>query len=165
MVHVKLIRDTFGGLKYLENAITYPMRQKPDDSDKLCGIGGYGVDPMHLDLAYRQMHRIKACYGKTSGNPLIHFMISLDKNTKTAKNTCDIADKIARFYMGRFQVLWCVHQKARLDSDFHIHVFINSVSYVNGLMFHSGFSELNYLKKYIENLTKQTVFLHYKENG
>ena len=107
------------------------------------------------------MRYVKIYYEKTGDNPLIHLIVSLDDSVTSDKDACIIADKIARFYMGDYQVLWGVHAKKRSHSDYHIHLIINSVSYVNGNLFRSGFGEMNYLRSYLKKVTKKNVFMHY----
>ena len=54
------------------------------------------------------MRFIKVCYGKESGNPLIHIMISLDECAETKEKACEFANKFARYYMDKYQVIWAV---------------------------------------------------------
>ena len=121
------------------------------------GVGGYGLDPYDRDLAYSQMLFIIKWYGKESGNPLIHFMISLDKCTDTKEKVCEYADQFARYFKDKYQILWAVHEKGRGASEFHVHLILNSVSNVNGKMFHGDIGEINAYSKYISKITKRCV--------
>lgn len=156
MVYVKLIRNTYGGLSYIKSLCKYIFK------DDLRGVGGYGVNPYNPDLANAQMRYVKICYDKESGNPLIHIMISLDECTETKEKACEFADKFARYYMDQYQVLWAVHQKERDKSHFHVHLILNSVSYVNGKMFHGDIGEMNAYCKYVAKLTTRKVWLAFE---
>ena len=151
MVYVKLIRNTYGDLTYIKQLHRYVFK------NELRGIGGYGVNPFVIDLANLQMLFIKVCYGKESGNPLIHIIVSLDQCAQTIEKACEYADEFARYYKNKYQVIWAVHEKERGASRFHVHLIINSVSYVNGKMFHGDLSEMNAYSRYISKLTKQKV--------
>lgn len=151
MVYVKLIRNTYGGLSYIKRLCRYVLK------DDLRGIGGYGVNPYHPDMADAQMRYVKMYYGKESGNPLIHMMISLDECADTVEKACELADKFARYYMDRYQVIWAVHGKERGKSEFHVHLILNSVSYVNGKMFHGDIGEMHAYSRYISKHTKRKV--------
>ncbi|MBR3044897.1 MAG: relaxase/mobilization nuclease domain-containing protein [Oscillospiraceae bacterium] len=151
MVYVKLIRNTYGNLAYLKQLHQYVFK------GELRGIGGYGVNPFDTNLANSQMVFIKVCYGKVSSNPLIHIMISLDQCAQAAEKACEYADKFARYFKNKYQVIWAVHEKKRGVSRFHVHLIINSVSYVNGKMFHGDIGEMNAYSKYISKLTNQKV--------
>ncbi|MBR3447785.1 MAG: relaxase/mobilization nuclease domain-containing protein [Oscillospiraceae bacterium] len=152
MVYVKVIRNTYADLSYIHNLCDYVFK------DDLRGVGGYGVNPYHPDLADAQMRFIKVCYGKESGNPLIHMMISLDECAETKEKACEFANKFARYYMDKYQVIWAVHEKERGASRFHVHLILNSVSYVNGKMFHGDIGEMHAYNKYISKLTKRKVW-------
>ena len=74
MVVMDVIRDTQGGLKYLRNACEYL-----EDEEKSVYTGGFGVNPYNVNQTYKQMVSIRQYFEKTSGNPLMHFIISFDE--------------------------------------------------------------------------------------
>ena len=159
MVYVKLIRNTYGGPNYLKNACGYIQ------SHDLCAVGGYGVNPYDPDLAYTQMSYIKIYYGKESGNPMIHIMISLDDCAKTKEKACEFADKFARYYMDWYQVIWAVHGKERGSSNLHIHMILKSVSYVNGKMFHGDVGEMKKYCNFVAKATQRKTFLEFENKN
>ena len=73
MVTVKLIRNTYGGEDYLAHLCPYVR-----NGEKAVYLEGNGVSPYHADAAYDQMMAVKRYFGKTSGNPLAHFVVSFD---------------------------------------------------------------------------------------
>ncbi len=151
MVYVKLLRDTYGGEKYLRNACAYV-----ENSERyICG-GGYGVDPYNLSYAYNQMMGVKRYFSKTSGNPLLHFVVSYDRSVSDPFSAADISNTVVSYFTPEYQLLWCVHGKDRGCSHYHTHIVLNSVSYVNGKMFHSGPAEMNAFARYVGTVTGQT---------
>lgn len=128
----------------------------------LCALGGYGVNPYDPDLAYTQMHYIKIYYGKESRNPLIHIMISLDDCAQTKEKACEFAEKFARYYKNDYQVLWALHGKERGSSKYHIHMILNSVSYVNGKMFHGDVGEMKKYCNFIAKTTHRKTYLEFE---
>ena len=53
----------------------------------------------------------------------------------------------------RYQLVWAVHQKKRGDSLFHIHIIMNSVSFVDGKLYDSSKENLNKLCEEVERIT------------
>jgi hypothetical protein len=145
MVILKIKRDTQGGLPYLRNAISYL-----EDDEKSLFTGGFGVTTAPIEETYRQMVAVRKYFGKVSGNPLIHFIISFDEKVQTADRAALLADQLILYFCNHYQVLWCVHFKQRGCSSFHVHIIINSVSYTNGKMYHSSAAEIEAFKQYAE---------------
>lgn len=117
------------------------------------GVGGYGVNPYNLHYAYKQMRLIRLYYNKESGNPLIHLIVSYDECVRNDEIAHDFTRKIASYLCGSYQVLWCVHEANHGDSQYHAHIVINSVSYQNGAMFHSGRKEMQQLCNHVAKVT------------
>ena len=135
MVIIKVKRDTYGGLRYLKNALNYL-----EDGEKSLFIGGFGV--------VTQMVAVRKYFGKLSGNPLMHFIISFDDKVVTLDHANILAEQLTLFFRNEYQVLWSVHFLQRGCSNFHVHIIINSVSYINGKMYHSLASEITRFKDY-----------------
>lgn len=101
-------------------------------------VGGINVYPLQ---AFMQMMNVKRYFGKTSGNQLVHFIISLDNKVFDPEVALHIAYEIAKYYGDRYQIIFGVHQnprinrKGRATSYVHIHMIMNSVSFVDGKMY------------------------------
>ena len=52
-------------------------------------------------------------------------------------------------------MLWCVHEAERGCSYYHSHMIVNSVSYINGKMIHSGPHEMNAFARFVRQVTGQ----------
>ena len=152
MVIMDVIRDTRGGLKYLYNASRYL-----EDDEKSVYTGGYGVNPYNLNTTFRQMVSVRQYYEKTSGNPLMHFMISFDETVQTEEAAIMLTQSLAAFFRTRYQVLYCVHEKRRGCSLYHAHIVINAVSFVDGLMYNSNVDEINRYANYVAEMTTRRV--------
>ncbi|MDD6058852.1 MAG: hypothetical protein PUB97_00510 [Ruminococcus sp.] len=76
MAKIDVIRNTFGGVNYLQNAVNYVT-----DERALYG-GGYGVNPYDSNTAYNQMMLTRQYFGKVSGNPLVHIVIAYDGSVR-----------------------------------------------------------------------------------
>lgn len=151
MVVMDVIRDTSGGLKYLRNACEYL-----ENEEKSIYTGGYGVNPYDLNKTYRQMVSVRQYYEKTSGNPLIHFIISFDEAVQTEADAILFTRNLASFFSSRYQVLYCVHYKPHGCSLYHAHIVINAVSFVDGLMYNSNVDEITrYANHVAETLSRR----------
>ena len=149
MIPVIVVRKPYN-LKednYLWNACKYVL------DDRAIHPGGYGVSPYKLQTAYEQMLAIKKYYGKTSGNQLIHLIISYDSLVTAEGQACALSCKLASYYQNSYQVLFCTHAKDRSCSNYHMHMIVNSVSYRDGKMFNSSIENMNQFCDYVTNVT------------
>ncbi len=152
MVIMDVIRDTRGGLKYLHNACAYL-----EDDEKSVYTGGYGVNPYNLGSTYRQMVSVRQYYEKTSGNPLMHFIISFDETVQTEEAAVMLTQNLAAFFRTRYQVLYCVHAKQHGCSLYHAHIVINAVSFIDGRMYNSNIDEINRYANYVAETVSRRV--------
>lgn len=152
MVVMDVIRDTQGGLKYLRNACEYL-----EDEEKSVYTGGFGVNPYNVNQTYKEIVSIRQYFEKTSGNPLMHFIISFDETVQTEETAILLTQNLAAFFRTRYQVLYCVHEKHRGCSYYHAHIVINAVSFVDGLMYNSNVEEINRYANYIAEMTSRRV--------
>lgn len=155
MVEIKLTRNTDGGLQYLRNLCKYALKKEAIVLD------GIGVNPYDSDDAFMQMTAVKRYFRKTSGNPLIHIVVSYDESVTDPFRAMDLSKEIASFYGSRFQLLWFLHRKKREHSTFHVHLVINSVGYIDGRMFHSGRIEMNEFSLFVREVTGQRTFFSF----
>ena len=143
--HYKLENDT-----YLEHGCDYVLKK-----NKAIRPGGYGVSPYSLRDACEQMLAVKKYYGKTTGNQLIHLVVSYDDLVKTEEQACALTYKLASYYKDNYQMLFCTHEKDRFCPryHYHMHMMINSVNYRNGKMFISSIENMNRFCEYVTEIT------------
>lgn len=148
---LKVMRKTNADINYLHNAVRY--------------VNGGHTDPDYMgspntDIynAFYQMNAVKNYFGKTGGNQLFHFIIVYTpRSAYDVERAMYLTTKIAEFYAGKYQIIWCVHYKpmskkyGSVASLFHAHIVMNSVSYMDGKMFSDTYAErtefLNHIKK------------------
>lgn len=147
MVVVKVKRDTAGEENYLKNACNYVADERTIEVD------GYGVSPDNAKDAYEQMMAVKRYYSKTSGNPLLHVVVSYDNSVKSAEKACELSRKCAEYYNSDFQTLCSTHEKDRGCSNYHSHLLINSVNYNNGIMINSSVENMNHFCEHVADIT------------
>ena len=150
MVEIKVKRDSSGGNAYMKNALHY-VHDK--NGERPLSLHGNGVDPTSADAAYEQMYAVKHYFGKTSGNPIVHLIVSYDKTVQDAETACRYTEQIAAYYADQFQTLQCTHEKLHGKSRYHTHIIANSVSFVNGMMFRSGVPEMQGFCHHVEQVT------------
>ena len=144
MVFVKLRRNTAGGMDYIRNLLRYfryDFRTGKERKDYVC-MSGYGVDYTDLERAYHQMTEVRKYFGKVSGNPLAHYIVSFDVDVYDSLIAEHHARMIAEYFRYDYQVVWAIHRKERGDSLFHVHYLVNSVSYKNGKMLNTYFPDV-----------------------
>ena len=156
MVHIELIRNTYGGLSFLRNACNYVINEHNP-----VFVGGLGVDYRNVDTAYAQMVAVKKYFGKLTCNPLIHFVVSFDLSVQDQDVAIAYAKGIALFFHQRFQLLFAVHHKVCENSLYHVHFVVNSVSLLNGLLFHSSPLILNAFCQHVAKITGLKPYSHF----
>ena len=109
------------------------------------------------------MLAVKKYYGKTTGNQLIHLVISYDDLVKTEEQACALTYRLAAYYKDNYQVLFCTHEKDRLCPryNYHMHMMINSVSYRDGKMFISSIENMNRFCEYVTEITGRKSRLYF----
>lgn len=143
MARIKVIRNTYGGTKYIQNALSYVT------DERALNCGGYGVNPYNTTEAYNQMITTRSYFGKVSGNPLVHIIISYDNKVKDIDTASRYGQLCAEYFAQRFQVIYCTHEKDTLCGTLHTHIIINSVSYINGQMIQTGYDEMQQYCNYV----------------
>ena len=149
----KVIRNTDDGYNYLKNAINYVTYGK-------ASYDCVGSPNTSLEYPLEQMHYVKKYFGKTSGNPLFHFIVVYDTRTAyDVERAKHISCLISEYFANRYQIIWCVHEKrmskryGKIASMYHTHLVMNSVSYVDGKMFSGNYSEIYAFLDYIKRVT------------
>lgn len=155
MAKIDVIRNTFGGVNYLQNAVNYVT-----DERALYG-GGYGVNPYDSNTAYNQMMLTRQYFGKVSGNPLVHIVIAYDGSVRDIQTAARFGQQCAQYFACRFQVLYCTHYKDMGCSCFHTHIIINAVSYINGQMIQTGYDEMNAYCSFVTQVTGQKSWFYF----
>lgn len=158
MVTIKVKRNTYGGEEYLHDACKYVA-----NPDRAIDVGGYGVAPYNADNAFDQMMINKAYFGKTSGNPLVHVIVSYDSSVVDNESACKLSQQCAGYYADNYQVLYCTHKKDRGCSHYHTHMVINSVSCNNGMMFNSSIENMNHFRSHVSQITGQKCRLYFEK--
>ena len=112
-------------------------------------VGGSAVN---VDNALHEMTALAEAYHKNSRLRLRHSVIGFE----TDKNvTVQIANQIARqaaaFFGQEYQIIYAVHE----DKNYlHIHLVMNSVSYLNGRKYHGDkknfYAFINYMKRVVK---------------
>lgn len=148
---LKRIVKNDAGKEYLKNAVNYIV-----DNTDACFYSGINICP---ERAYKQMRSVKKYFVKTSGNQLVHFVVCFNKDVIQLSTAVEYARKIAEYYKSRYQILYAVHQELRCaesgygKSLYHVHIVMNSVSFVDGKMFADNKKDIGRFMKHILKVT------------
>ena len=111
-------------LQSKENVIDYIFNMKKMPHNYR---GYYGVD---IKNPAESMEIVSAQFGKTDGVQLRHFIISFEPGElMDIMNANIIAHQVCRYLNTQFQAVYAVHEN---PANPHIHIVMNSVSYVDG---------------------------------
>ncbi|MGN1086274.1 MAG: relaxase/mobilization nuclease domain-containing protein [Porcipelethomonas sp.] len=159
MARVIVIRNTYGGILYLKKAINYVSDSRAQYR------GGYGVNPFKPTDAFYKMIQIRQKYGKVSGNPLVHIVVSYDKTVKDIETAGLFGKECAKYFADRFQVIFCSHESDNECPTFHTHIIVNSVSYIDGRMIITGHDEVKKFCDYVSEVTGQYTQFYFKNKA
>lgn len=156
MVNVIMIRNTYGGLEYLRKGCFYVTNHA-----RAIAPGGFGVNYTDAVACYQNMLAVKQFYHKTSDNPLLHIVVSYNNCVQDILTAARLSAKIATFFTG-YQYVYCTHFKDRECSHFHMHLVINSVSYIDGHLISSWLGNLHQFCGHVAAITHQSTWLSIK---
>lgn len=160
MTIVKIKRDLHGGVDYLKNACEYIF------NGKALAYGGYMVNDRNANKAFNQMMIVKKFYYKTNRNPLVHIIVSYDKDDdKTVEDYVSYSKMIAGYFRRDYQVLWCLHKKETAKSLYHTHIVVNSVNINNGKLIHTSIGYVCDFCKYIRGIIKCSTDYYFEKTN
>lgn len=96
------------------------------------------------------MDNTAAQFGKSKGVKLRHFIISFDPyDTDNPTSVYDMAEQISSFFFSEYQTVFAVHED---KTHLHIHIVINSVSFIDGHRYYGKRTEFNSFKAHIKKV-------------
>lgn len=137
----------------LECVLNYMFRKKGDKDDLIPEIkGGYGINMESTKTIIEDMNMVKSVYEKSGGRQLRHFSVNLsEEETREISDLRRFAYDISGYYGDRYQAVFAVHKK---DRGVHIHVCMNSVSFVDGKKFTDRNGGLKEYKEFVNDVIK-----------
>lgn len=147
---LKIITKPDADGMYLENVVNYIVHGHSIIT------GGFNICP---ECALEQMQIVKNYYGKTEENGLVHFIVSFNRNVWNICYAEELARKIAKYYADRYQILYAVHTKIRTNRKgevanmLHVHMMMNSVSFLDGKKYADDEKERRKFAKHIAEMT------------
>ena len=141
MLFCKRITNDYKDLKCIYSVIDFIYRNNGNNNTY---VGGINIaNPIK---AADEFMLVKRYYGKTEGTQLRHYVISPDpKELFIPYMATELGYQICAYYADKFQSVFSVHTNT---SHLHIHVVINTVSYVNGKKLHEGIGDLITFENY-----------------
>lgn len=145
MAVLKEVEKSYKSKAALKAVLNYIM-------DKSVAVEGGAVNPHY---AAECMLIVKDVYHKTAGRQIRHFVLSFSAtDDMDLACVCQINRWITALFMERFQIVSAVHTDTNL---FHIHFVINTVSYLDGMMYAGGYSMLSWVKQYLNSYYPELV--------
>lgn len=148
---LKMINKLRRGSRRSEDLYEYITAPSKTDSGRLTGTKDILT---HMPLT--EMKTVKKLYHKTGGRQQIHLVVSLtpDDRNRSDNVYLDLASKVAGIFEG-FQSYYAVHKDTAIR---HLHIVLNSVSYIDGHKFSQSKSDLHRLKQKCNDLLEQFGF-------
>ncbi len=150
--------------EYLPNLTRYIIKRDPNT----VMYGSPNTNLSTPEAAIKQINQVKSFFKKEEFNCMIHIIISFDCSEVSDEFTAvEYTRRICTYFSDRYQLIWSVHNETRYNrkgntcSEFHTHIAINPVSYIDGHMLNMNYSAqhvfLNYLKTVTETQDKYWI--------
>lgn len=151
MVVVKIMPNSYMDKNAVADLIHYALTDK-GTGECVRYRGSLGVDSCSAERMVGQFQIVKRAFDKTGGRQVRHLIVSFsDDENMGPFCTYAIGFKIAEYFGDCYQVVFGVHEdSARL----HIHLIINTVSYIDGKMYSKGPNEAKELEQYINGIVR-----------
>lgn len=143
---VKFVNHPYDKPGDLQNLLHYAMTDKRTST--WCEYtGGINTAPLY---ALDEMMYVKKFFRKTEGRQLRHIIVSPDTQyyfRLAPQDLYFLALRIGMYYSSRYQIVFGVHTDTR---NIHIHFIMNTVSYVDGMMYSGNMVDMNNFKAFAE---------------
>ncbi len=137
---------------YLKNCIDYVI----SGHSLYHQCGSFNINP---DEALMQMNYVKNYFRKTGRNQVVHIILSYNQCIYDENTAFDYTYKIAEYFKNKYQTLFAVHEKTcknkrnRITSYYHAHIVLNSVSFIDGMMYSHTKRDIAEFIEYITSVT------------
>ena len=114
-------------------------------------LGGYtGASGINTENYAEEMKTVSEKFGKSDGVQLRHFVISFKQHEVSEPEVAwQIGNKISKFLGTEFQNVFSVHENT---DQLHIHLVMNSVSFVDGHRYYGTRKEFYSMKNYTDKV-------------
>ena len=149
MVVVKFVNEPYKSESSIKNLINYAINK----NNQPIMFGGINVFP---PTAVEQFTAVKRWFGKTEGYRQVrHIIVSFDCKQPVSLAEADlIARKICEYYADRYQILYGIHDDT---DDLHIHIVLNTTSYVDGLLYSGAKEDFFKFKSHAERVVREVL--------
>lgn len=144
---VKFVNEGYKDKRDMLNLLSY-MAERADIVSGF-GINTYTVESVFCSFEFVKRYWNKAEEGKRQ---VRHLIVSFDDSGMSLDTVNNLAWKIGALYGNRYQVFYSIHTDKECP---HVHYAINTVSYVDGLMFSEGNGDLKNLLNNIAEICAQ----------
>ena len=143
---IKFVNHSYDKQEDLKNLLLYALTDKKTGA-WLEYVGGINVDSK---LSLFEMMYVKKYFHKTTGRQIRHIIVSPDTDyffRLTPQDLYYIALRISAFYGCAYQIVFGVHTDTE---KIHIHFIMNTVSFIDGMMYSGNETDMDYFKAYAE---------------
>ena len=99
------------------------------------------------------MINITTKFGKSSGVQLRHFIISFSPDEiKDYRIANEIGSLVIEYFGKEYQAVYAVHEK---QENPHIHIVMNSVSYIDGHRYYGTRREFNGFRSFLKSILRK----------
>ena len=148
-IYIKEKNESYSSARDLAALIQYIETDKP--TGRKCYYRGYIYTSPYN--AVDEFLYVKHYYGKLNGRYARHLIISFDKQEQlTDDELYELGFEFARYYGNDRQIVFAVHTNT---DNHHIHMAINTVSFIDGSKLHENYADFYALKAHIERTLQE----------
>ena len=130
----------------IKSLIKYILRDKAT-GEHVRFYGGTYVDVIDSANTLQQFQAVKKYFKKLNGRQVYHYILSFPQSVSAPEEVYQIGLETVRTFFAGYQTIFSVHE----DTDnLHIHIMLNSVSFLDGKKWHINYKEYFALKNEIE---------------
>lgn len=152
----KTVNSRNSSHKALRNVINYVLQDNKIKDGLICVCGPFEYDTIDRDNVYQSFLAEKKLWGKDSGRMYSHQIISFHRDEKlTPEQALSFGKDFIERWFSSHQALAAVHQ----DRDHvHIHIVVNTVSFVDGKKLHNTKHDLQKMKDITNEMCREYGF-------
>ncbi|MGM9618287.1 MAG: relaxase/mobilization nuclease domain-containing protein [Oscillospiraceae bacterium] len=148
--------------KYRDDGAVWDVIDYIFNEEKTCGyIGGWAVDPAYAPY---EMALTAKLFHNDKGVRLRHWTVTFEEQELCRLESslgCNrvmavyrLGRMLSAYYANRYQIVFAVHCGARP----HLHIVMNTVSYVDGKKFSGNRTEYYHYEKYVRDVARRYGF-------
>lgn len=141
-------KSCYKNIGSIKGLVKYILKDKTT-GEKVRFYGGTYIDLITSEKAVQQLKAVKKYFRKLTGRQMYHYILSFSSDITNPWEVYEIGLEVTNTFFEGYQTMFAVHENT---DNLHIHIILNSVSFISGKKWHLTYKEYFSLKNAIEQL-------------